>query len=505
MKALNNDRKSEGITLESIVKMHNINKSFWSVEVLHNVNFEVAKGEVHVLVGANGAGKSTLIKILSGAISNDSGDIIFDNVKFNVKTPMEARNSGVSTIYQELTLVPELTVSENIFLGREILTNGFMNRKKMREESLELLSNLKVSLDPDKKVKHLGIGEQYMVEIAKSLFMKAKLVILDEPTTAMTSLETKILFDVIVSLKKEGVSFIYISHHLEEIFEIGDRVTVMRDGKVIETQNISEINQDMLIEKMLGKVQNSSYQKGMIGDETVLQVEDLNVENKLNGISFELKKGEVLGVTGLLGAGKTELANTLIGTYKIKNGKISLNKKELKLKNPLIAIENGIGLVPEDRKHLGLITEHSIRDNIGLCNLDLVLSNSFISRKKEDELVNKLINSLSIKTTGPGQLVKSLSGGNQQKVVLAKWLARDCNVLILDEPTRGVDVGAKEEIYKLIEDLKKKGVAIIITSSEFSEVITLSDRIMVLRKGSISKILNSVDASIEKVAKYAEC
>ena len=490
--------------MATCVEMRGIRKSFWGVEVLHGIDLAVNRGEVHALVGSNGAGKSTLIKILSGAIAKDAGEMALEGSPYAPLNPAEARARGVATIYQELTLLPELTIYENVFLGRELTRWGLTDLGRMRREARRLLGSLGIDLDPDRRVRGLGIGEQYMIEIAKSLFANARLVILDEPTAAMTPIEAGRLFAAITSLKATGVSFIYISHRLEEVHQIADRVTVLRDGLRVDTQAVRDVTREDLIEKMVGRLDGATFSAGDTDGPILLEAQGLTWGQKLRHVSLVARAGQVLGVTGLLGAGKTELAMALFAPDRQVRGRVLLDGKPVAIRTPSDAIRCGIGLVPEDRKNQGLILAHLLRENVALCNLDLVETGRFfVDRTKEISLTTRLTKALNIIAAGPDQVVGQLSGGNQQKVVLAKWLARDCQVLIMDEPTRGIDVGAKEEIYRLIDQLRRKGKAVILMSSEIPEIVRLSDHIIVLRSGSVVARLRSDEASPERVAQYA--
>lgn len=483
------------------VKMSNINKSFSGNVVLNNAGFSLADGEIHALMGENGAGKSTLMKILTGVYTKDSGQVFVNGNEVNYKNPQEAEKAGIVFIHQELNVLYDLTVEENMFMGKEIHNKfGVCDSKRMRAECKKVLDSLGVDIDPASVMEDLSVGQQQMVEIAKALMVDAKVLIMDEPTAALTEKETNILFKVIRSLKEKGVSIIYISHRMEEIFILCDRVTILRDGQYIGTKNISETDITELVRMMIGREIGERYPERdvTIGD-TVLEIKELNHPGIFSNINFEVHAGEVLGVSGLMGAGRTEIMQTIFGNMPGFTGQIYLNGKEIKNKNPWNAIKNGFGFITEDRKIEGLMLEDSIMKNISLVNLGIISKQGIINGKTEGNLTSKGIHEVNIKCTGPNDSCNSLSGGNQQKVVFAKWIYSDPKVLILDEPTRGVDVGAKKEIYTLINDLAEKGVAIVMVSSDLPEVLGMSDRIMVIHEGKIGGFIDRKDANQEKV------
>lgn len=485
--------------------MRNISKDFPGIRALNRVNLYVKPGEVHVLVGENGAGKSTLMKILTGVYSKDEGEIIFKGKKIDIKNPKEAQNIGISIIYQELNLVPNLSIAENIFLGREPLKgNGLIDWKKMYKDTEELLKRLNLNLDPRVKVKNLGIAQQQMIEIAKALSFRSELIVMDEPTSALAEKEIEQLFKVINQLKNSGVSIIYISHRLEEIKKIGDRVTVLRDGNYIGTYELDSLELDKIIQLMVGRKIEEKFPKEVATiSEKILEVKNINREGILKNISFYLRKGEVVGLFGLMGAGRTELARAIFGADPIDSGEIYINGVKVNIKSPLEAIKHGIGLLPEDRKMQGLIQIMSITSNTTLPSLTNFVKRFFINKKLENDTTADYINKLNIKTPSPLRQVRYLSGGNQQKVVLAKWLCANVQVLIFDEPTRGIDVGAKVEIYKLINQLVREGKAVLLISSELPEILGMSDRILVMHEGEITGELLRQDASQEKILAYA--
>jgi ribose transport system ATP-binding protein len=485
--------------------MQKVCKTFPGVTALDNVDFELQKGEVHVLLGENGAGKSTLVKILSGAHEITSGEIFLNDNEINIKSPKHALNYGISVIYQEFNLILQLTVAENIFLGREdTIKFGVIDQKYITESSQKILNDLGVKIDASSLVKDLGVAQQQMVEVAKALSIKSNILIMDEPTSALTENEIKELFVTINRLKSQGVSIIYISHRLEELFEIGDRVTVLRDGKYVGTREIGDTSKAELIRMMVNRDLKKQYPKlkANIGEE-VLRVENLNQKEGLQKINLTLHSGEILGISGLLGSGRTELARAISGLDNIDSGKIYIKGNIEKIRSTRKAISLGIGYLTEDRKSQGLILNLSIRENISLPSLDRLSRNGIINHKKEGEAVKKYIKELRIKTPGIDQKVMYLSGGNQQKVVLAKWLCSKADIFIFDEPTRGIDVGSKVEIYNLMNQLVSEGVAILMISSELPEILGMTDRILVMNQNRISGSFDTVDATEEKIMNYA--
>ncbi|MFQ5956407.1 MAG: sugar ABC transporter ATP-binding protein [Candidatus Brocadiales bacterium] len=478
-----------------------INKQYPGVRALVDVDFEVVQGEVHALVGVNGAGKSTLIKILSGATKMDKGEISLDGERLNITSPHKAIDLGISVIYQEFNLVPELSVAENVFLGREPRSAmGFVDYKRMYREVDRLLEVLGSLVKARSRVASLGVAQQQLVEIAKALAVKAKIIAMDEPTATLSLQETERLFSIVRRLKGEGKGIIFISHRMEEIFQIADRVTVLRDGRLVATKRLDEIDRNELIEMILGKTLKKYHSvREAVLKEEVLRVDGLMRRGVLDDIHFSVKEGEILGIAGLVGAGKTELARAVVGLDHIDGGNVLLDGRPRRFRSPVEAIRAGVVLVPEDRKNLGLILGLPVRDNISLPNLINFSRGGFINRRKELSAVGDMITSLTVKTPSERQLVKNLSGGNQQKVVLAKWLLRGARVFIFDEPTRGIDVGAKVEIYQLINNLVKEGVAVIVISSEFEEILELSDRIMVMHAGRVEGELAKAEATMDKI------
>lgn len=486
-----------------ILSLENINKSYPGVKALNNVSFELEEGEVHALIGENGAGKSTLIKVITGAIMPDSGTISFENTDYSAMTPMVSRKLGIEAIYQEFNLAPALTVAENIFMGERLEKSPLLNRKKMNEKAKEILNMFDVDISPTKEVKELSVAYMQLVEIAKAIARNAKLLIMDEPTAPLTDNEVELLFGIISKLKKRGVTIIYISHRLDELFRVSDRVTVMRDGMVINTKKTIEHTKETLIYDMVGRKLTESYPKRTNPyGETVLELKDV-CGNGVNNISFSLRQGEVIGFAGLVGAGRTELARVIFGADKKDSGDILVDGKAVHLKSPKEALENGIGLLVEDRKAQGVFLSQSILWNETVTILKKISSMLVINRKEESKRALALRETLQIKTPSLHQLAGNLSGGNQQKVALAKWLASECKILIFDEPTRGIDVGAKQEIYHLINQLASDGIAIIIISSDMEEILGMSDRLIILSEGKIAGRLEREEFSQEKVLKNA--
>ena len=487
------------------IVMKGIDKAFGSNKVLKNAGFELADGEVHALMGENGAGKSTLMKILTGVYTKDAGTVIVDGKEVVYKSPKEAEKAGIVFIYQELNVMFDLTVVENLFMGKEITKKfGIIDKKAMRANAQEIMDRMGVHIPVDALMSELSVGQQQMVEICKALMVDAKVIIMDEPTAALTESETEVLFKVIKSLKAKGVSIVYISHRMEEIFELCDRITVLRDGEYIGTRNISEITMDDIVQMMIGREIGERFPKRnvTIGDE-VLKVEHLTHKKAFSDVSFSVRAGEVLGVAGLMGAGRTEIMQAIFGNLPCEKGDIYINGQKVVIKKPAQAIKAGIGFITEDRKTEGLLLEKSIADNIEIANLGKVSVKGVIKKNKKKSLVSQSIEEFRIKCFNDAQECGSLSGGNQQKVVLAKWVHTDPKILILDEPTRGVDIGAKKEIYNVINDMAAKGVAVIMVSSELPEVLGMSDRIMVVREGKVMGIIDGKDADQSKIMTLA--
>lgn len=483
------------------IEMRGIDKSFGSNQVLKQAGFVLDDGEVHALMGENGAGKSTLMKILTGVYTKDAGTVLVDGKEVQYKSPKEAEEAGIVFIYQELNVMFDLTVEENLFMGKEI-TKGFgiCNRKAMQKKAKEALATLGVDISPKELMSNLSVGQQQMIEICKALMVDAKVIIMDEPTAALTQSETAALFRVMETLRKKGVSIVYISHRMEEIFEQCDRISVLRDGTYIGTKNIPETNMNEIVKMMIGREIGERYPKrnSKPGKE-VLKVTGLTKNGVFDNVSFSVRAGEVLGISGLMGAGRTEIMQAIFGNLPYESGTIEIDGKAVQIKNPKQAIENGIGFITEDRKIEGLMLDKSIRENISLSNLGRISDKSVVGKGKEKDLVDAGIKDFHIKCFGPEHACGNLSGGNQQKVVLAKWVFTNPRILILDEPTRGVDIGAKKEIYTIINELAAKGVAIIMVSSELPEVLGMSDRIMVVREGEVRGIISSEEANQENI------
>lgn len=487
------------------IEMRGIDKSFGSNQVLKQAGFTLESGEVHALMGENGAGKSTLMKILTGVYTKDAGTVLVDGKEVNYKNPQEAEKAGIVFIYQELNVMFDLTVEENLFMGKEIHGRfGICDKKAMQKKAQEALNILGVNISPKTVMAELSVGQQQMVEICKALMADAKVIIMDEPTAALTQSETVALFKVIESLRKKGVSMVYISHRMEEIFELCDRITVLRDGSYIGVKNIPETNMNEIVKMMIGREIGERYpsRNVKIGKE-VLKVKGLTRKGTFHDVNFSVRAGEVLGVSGLMGAGRTEIMQAIFGNLSYEGGTIEIDGKEVKISNPCQAMEHGIGFITEDRKTEGLMLDKSIRENISLCNLRRISKSSVISREAEKNMVTEAIKDLHIKCFGSYHECNNLSGGNQQKVVLAKWILTNPKILILDEPTRGVDIGAKKEIYSIINKLAAQGVAIIMVSSELPEVLGMSDNIMVVREGEVRGIISYEEANQERVMTLA--
>ncbi|VWL85032.1 sugar ABC transporter ATP-binding protein [Oceanivirga miroungae] len=488
---------------EKLLELKNITKTFPGVIALDNVDFNVYKGKIMALAGENGAGKSTLMKIITGIYIKDSGKILYEGKEVEYKSIVDSINLGIGIIHQELNLLPELSVIENIFLGRERVNKfGKIDYKVMEKEVLEIFSKLGIEYDLHKKVKEFSIAEQQMIEIAKVLSQNANLIIMDEPTDALTDKEIVKLFNVILELKKQGKGIVYISHRLKEIFEICDDVTIFRDGKYICEEKVANIDEKKLIEYMVGrKIEDYFPYEKVEKGKTVLEV--YNLTNKyIKNVSFELKKGEVLGISGLVGAGRTELCKTIFGSLKRDTGQIKIDDKNVEINSVEDALKNKIYYVSEDRKKDGLILGMSIKENMSISSIkDFENSFYMIDQEKEISEVNKYIVKFGVKAPSIKTLIKKLSGGNQQKVSIAKALMTNPKVLILDEPTRGIDVGAKRDIYLLINELKRNGIAVILVSSEMPEILGLSDRIIVMANGKITKEFDKSEATQEKIMK----
>ncbi len=489
--------------VENILSLKGVSKSFPGVKALDNVDFSVRKGEVHALAGENGAGKSTLMKILSGSYRKDEGTVEFDGRKVEVRSPKDAENLGLSIIYQELNIFQGLTVAENIYVGRQPKKNGVVDWKKMYTDAEKLFDELHIKLDVRKKVRGLSIAQQQMIEIAKAVSAHAKLVIMDEPTSSLATHETKLLFEIINRLRDNGVAIIFITHRLDEIFEISDRVTVMRDGCSIGTCDTGDITKAELITMMIGREMTKQFpvRHAVIGEE-LLRLDNISDGKKVKGVSFAVARGEVLGFAGLVGAGRTETMRMVFGADKRRTGKIFINGKEIRIRSPKDSVKNKIAFVTENRKEEGLLLAKSVRQNIVMAALSKIRTKYLLNYKKEQEYSKKYIEDMNISTPSENKQVMFLSGGNQQKVVVAKWLMSDSEVIILDEPTRGIDVGAKHEIYELINQLAEAGKAIIVVSSDMEEILGISDRILVMYEGEITGEVKREEFSQHIISEY---
>lgn len=490
---------------DNILELKHITKLYPGVVALNDVSLEVRRGEILALVGENGAGKSTLIKTCSGAITPTQGEIVINGKSFTGMTPQTSEQNGIGVIYQEFNLVGDLSVAENIFLGRAIRKGMVIDLKAMERESKKILDSLNIKINPKTLVKTLSVGYQQMVEIAKAVSQNAKLLIMDEPSAPLTSAEVEAMFAIVDKLKAGGVSIIYISHHLDEIFRLADRITILRDGQYVTTLNTDETNKDELVKYMVGRQLTEVYPKRdeiCVKDEVIFEAVNVSGNGDKN-ISFKIHRGEVLGLGGLVGAGRTEFAELMFGMRPKTAGKFIFKGKEISPKTPKDAIELGIGLVPEDRKKEGALLGMSIRCNINMPIYQRISKGTVINEKKEEEIAQTYRKEISIKTPTLDQLVKNLSGGNQQKVILAKWLAADSELLIFDEPTRGIDVGAKQEIYTLINHLVEQGKTVLMISSEMEELMGMSDRILILAEGNMTGELNKSEFNQERIMQLA--
>ncbi|MEK5027595.1 sugar ABC transporter ATP-binding protein [Paenibacillus sp. FSL M7-1046] len=487
------------------IAMKDIYKSFGTNPVLAGVDFELLDGEIHALMGENGAGKSTLMNILIGLHQRDQGTIHIDGRETYFANPREAERSGIAFIHQELNVWPDMTVLENLFIGKEKISSlGLLNMKEMKALANEQFRKLSVTIPLNQEAGECSVGEKQMIEIAKALMTHAKVIVMDEPTAALTEREIQKLFEVIASLKKEGVSIVYISHRMEEIFTICDRITVMRDGKTIDTQAIPDTDFDDVVRKMVGRQLTDRFpQRVFQPGEVVLEVKNACKTGKFKDVNFSVRAGEIIGFSGLMGSGRTEIMRALFGLDTLDSGEVKIRGKQVAIRNPHNAMQAGIGFVTEDRKDEGLILDFSIRDNMAMTNLSSFAPKGVIIDKKEKDFADLLIQRLQIKTESSSTLARQLSGGNQQKVVIAKWIGIGLSVLILDEPTRGVDVGAKREIYQLMNELTERGVAILMVSSELPEILGMSDRIIVVHEGEIGGELSRQEATQESIMTLA--
>lgn len=490
---------------DNVLELKHISKFYPGVVALNDVSLSIRKGEIHALIGENGAGKSTLIKTCSGAISPSIGEIVVNDKTFKSMTPTISEQNGIGVIYQEFNLVGDLSIAENIFLGRAIRKGIIIDKKAMERESKKILDSLHINISPNILVKKLSVGYQQMVEIAKAVSQNAKILIMDEPSAPLTNMEVESMFTIVDQLKKNGVTIIYISHRLEEIFRLSDRVTILRDGKYVTTLNTAETTKNELVQYMVGRELTEIYPARAtqcIKKDVIFEAIDVS-GNGDKHISLQIHKGEVLGLGGLVGAGRTEFTELVFGMKAKTAGKFMFNGKEISPKSPKESINIGIGLVPEDRKAKGALLGLSIKKNINMPIYSRISKCTVIDTKKEYEIASKYQSEISIKTPTLNQLVKNLSGGNQQKVILAKWLAADVDLLIFDEPTRGIDVGAKQEIYTLMNTLVEQGKAVLMISSEMEELMGMSDRIIILSEGCIAGELQKSEFNQETIMHFA--
>lgn len=491
---------------DSILQVRELTKTFSGVKALDRVSLHVQKGEVHALMGENGAGKSTLMKILIGLLTPDSGEMLLNGENLKAGNVREALKRGISMIHQEMVVVPELTVAQNIFLGRETTRTvfGWIDEKRLNQQAAALLAQMGVAIRPDVRMKHLSVAQMQMVEIAKAISNEARVIIMDEPTSALADTEVATLFGIIRDLTRKGVAIIYITHRMDEVFAISDTVTVLRDGQYIATQPTSALDENTLIRLMVGRsIGNLFPESAAHSGREVLSVKRLSRPGKFSDVSFSIHEGEVLGIAGLMGAGRTELARALFGLDPIWHGEVCLNGKRISIRSPQEAIRHGIGYVSEDRKGWGFIPRLSVAQNLTLASLSNHVSGLFIRDRQEAQAAAAAMANLRIKAAGPEQLVAYLSGGNQQKVVIGKVLLASPALVILDEPTRGVDVGAKAEIYRLIRQLTEQGIAVMMISSELPELLGMSDRVLVLAKGRQTALLTKAQATPETIMRYA--
>lgn len=489
----------------SQVELRNISKSFGGVRALKDVTLKANAGEIHALIGENGAGKSTLMKILSGAYRKDSGKIFFNDQEVDIRNTHDSKKLGIGIIYQEFSLIPELSVAENIFLDQLANNRFWMNLKELRERARHIIEDIGFDIDPSAKVGSLSIAQQQIVEIAKALSNKVNTLILDEPSAVLGLHEVQKLFSTLYKLRDDGVAIIYISHHFSEIFQISNRITVLKDGVSSDSMATSETNRDEIIKVMLGRSLDTMFpdRHAVIGDE-VLNVENIYTSNNVNGVSLSLRAGEVLGIAGLVGSGRTETARAIFAADSLKKGTINWFGRSENLSSSHKAVKFGVGMVPEDRKKQGVILDMSVKNNISLPNLKGVSNKlGFITKQKEKTQSTELIDRLRIKTPNENVPVSNLSGGNQQKVAIAKWLTQDCKVMLIDEPTRGVDLGAKVEIYNVINELSQKGVATLVISSETAELMGICDRILVMREGKVQGELLKDEFSEEAILRLS--
>lgn len=491
-----------------MLQMRDISKSFNGIKVLDNVHFELEKGEVHALMGGNGAGKSTLMKILTGVYELDAGQILINDTEVQIKTPVDAEKEGISMIFQEFSLVPTLTVAQNIYLGREPKSKlGFIDDKQSVRMTKKLLEELNVDIKPNAVVADLGVGYWQMTEIAKALSKETKILVMDEPTSSLTERETEVLFEFIERLKNKGISIIYISHRMEEIFKICDRITIMGDGRHIITAKTSELDMDTVVQHIAGKNLEKfewKERKGTVNDSVILQVKNLKTNNRVNGVNFELKHGEVLGIAGLMGSGRTETMRALFGIDQVVEGEILINGQKTVMRSPRDAIKKKIALIPEDRRVQGLVLEHQVNENILLPSItNNTRGMHFVDDRKGKKIAEEWVQKLNIKTDSIYKTSRLLSGGNQQKIVFAKWLANSPDIILLDEPTIGIDIRAKIEIIDMVRDLADEGKSILLISSEMTELLAVSDRVLVFHEGKVFKQFMREEISSEEDLQHA--
>lgn len=493
------------VTEDTVLRMRGIRKAFPGVVALDDVDFQLHRGEVHALLGENGAGKSTLIKVLTGAYLRDAGEILIDNESVSLNAPADSQALGISCVYQEFDLVSHLSVAQNIFLGKEPeRVWGIIDGKRLRSLARKLLQDLGIDLDPDLQVRALSVAQQQMVEVAKAMAVQARILIMDEPTSALTQGEAEELFSAIRRLKKRGAGIIYITHKLEELFEIADVFTVLRDGRLVGSGRVADVSVRELIRLMVDRdIQDHFPRVATPPGGELLRVEKLTRRNHFEDVSLSLRRGEILGLAGLLGAGRTALARSLFGADPFDSGRIQVRGREVEIRSPGAAIRFGMGFLTEDRKGQGLILILSVQSNIGLPSLMRISRLGVVDGAAEKSLAQRFIRELRIKTPGPGQKALYLSGGHQQKVVLSKWLAREAEILIFDEPTRGIDVASKVEIYQFMNRLTEQGAGILMISSEMPEVLGMSDRVVVMHQGRIRAELNAREASQEAILRAA--
>lgn len=487
----------------NILELRHISKQYTGVKALDDVSISFRRGEVHALMGENGAGKSTLIKTLSGAIQPNDGEIVFEGTTYTHMEPHQAMELGIHVIYQEFNMMPELSVAENIFMGQQLGGGVLFNKSITEERAQKILDGMHVKINAKETVKNLSVANMQLVEIAKALTRDVKVLVMDEPTAPLTDAEVETLFEIVQMLKSKGVTIIYISHRIAEVFQISDRVSVLRDGRFIKTVMTNEVDRDELIRLMVGREVSDTYPKrDFAPGEVVLELRDV-CGNGVENVSFAVRSGEIFGLSGLVGAGRTETMRMIFGADPIDSGEVLLNGQPVHPKHPAEAVKLGIGLIPEDRKQQGLLLDLPIFTNISMATMRDISRFTVVNSRAEKENVNRLVEAVTIKTPSIAQLVRNLSGGNQQKVVLAKWLAANCKVLIFDEPTRGIDVGARHEIYKLMNELCRQGIAIVMISSDMEEILGMSDRIMVLCEGHQAGILEREAFSQETILSLA--